>query len=321
MKFSYRTEVDYDIAYRRAVRVWASSRREKVPGFIKKNFSFGSALRLHRSVFGKDLYRVPLNIAVSIPVSVMSAAGYLMRKARLPGSSVVRKAIPPVLETTVQKKIKALIYKELLELPFSEEKEAGKDSLFEIFASSPEITEMISRDVGARLFASGLENSRRMLESNLAEYSSSRTAAEELAGNILTAAAGGAAAGSFTPGALAAGTALSSAISRSAASSNFFLGRSLGSFYYSVFSAAPSAGLVFSVTGAVMGVTAVVSSFSGIITDPIQAKLGIHKRRLLSFIDSAEAALLDSEESYKIREKYLSRIFDLADIIKTAAKV
>jgi hypothetical protein len=66
---------------------------------------------------------------------------------------------------------------------------------------------------------------------------------------------------------------------------------------------------------------AILTSFSGIVTDPIQHKLGIHQRRLFKFLDSLDRELRGRRDSkFHIRDQYIARIFDLLDLIKKAAK-
>ena len=63
------------------------------------------------------------------------------------------------------------------------------------------------------------------------------------------------------------------------------------------------------------------SAFSSVISDPLQARLGVHKRRLNRLIDGLEDALKGRGNSgMPVRELYLARIFDLLDLLKTAAQ-
>lgn len=124
----------------------------------------------------------------------------------------------------------------------------------------------------------------------------------------------------MTPGAMATGSALATAIAHHIAVSNFILGPTLGSLWYSLFPVSASFGLVAATTGAIMAAMSLVTSFAGIVTDPIQAKLGIHQRRLYKFLDCLEKEL-KGEGSSKLQLKavYVARIFDIIDILKTAA--
>ena len=69
------------------------------------------------------------------------------------------------------------------------------------------------------------------LEKNLMEYSRSRTAASELAGNIISLSAGASVFGKMTPGALTVGGGLAAAIAQQTAISNFILGPTPDSSY------------------------------------------------------------------------------------------
>ena len=80
-------------------------------------------------------------------------------------------------------------------------------------------------------------------------------------------------------------------------------------------------GLIMASTGALMTALALLTSFIGIITDPIQVKLGIHKKRLNKFIDMFKSELKGTGKSeYKIKDHYLARVFDIIDLLKIAAK-
>jgi len=62
-------------------------------------------------------------------------------------------------------------------------------------------------------------------------------------------------------------------------------------------------------------------TWKSLITDPIQYKLGLHKKRLNKLIDSLDKELRglgDSELHFK--DQYIARIFDLLDLFKAAAK-
>ena len=229
------TDEERRLAFDRAIAAYIRSRKEKVPAFVARYFSFKGALQLNKKAFGADLCKVPLNVAWSVP--------YL----------------------------------------------------------------------GMKVSAA--------LEKNLVEYAKSRTAAADLAGNIITLSTGVAAFGQVTPGALTAGNTLAAVIANQIAVSNFLLGPTLGGFYYTVFPAAASTTLIAASTGALVMALAVLTSFSGIVTDPVQSRLGIHKRRLLRLIDSLDGQLRGDDESrLKIRAQYYARVFDLLDLLRRASR-
>lgn len=121
---------------------------------------------------------------------------------------------------------------------------------------------------------------------------------------------------------MATGGALAAAIAQRAAISNFFLGPTLGSLYYSLFPVSASMGLVIASTGTMMAAMAIILSFVGFVSDPLQAKLGIHQRRLRLLVKSLEAELKGSGESrFELKDRYVARVFDLLDFIKAVSAV
>ena len=62
-----------------------------------------------------------------------------------------------------------------------------------------------------------------------------------------------------------------------------------------MFPVAASPALIAGVTGGLVGLGAVASAFSGVIADPIQRRLGLHRRRLLRLIGALEAQFFSDE--------------------------
>jgi hypothetical protein len=93
-------------------------------------------------------------------------------------------------------------------------------------------------------------------------------AVSELAGSLLHLAAGYAALSKATPGALSAGTAAATAIAQHLAIIHFWLGSTVGAWYYAVFPVAVSAGLVAATMGALLAAGGVVTALAWIVLDP-----------------------------------------------------
>jgi hypothetical protein len=311
-----------DLAVERAIGSYIESRKEKVPDFVRQNFSFKGAARLNRKAFGSDLYKVPLNVAWTIPYITLRASSSLMKRMGLEKFPSHVERLPVGFETKVQKEINWLIFTKLLEIPYAQGKRRSeKDALLEAILNQPEISSLFVEDLSLIYSKSKDPRFRPALERNLMEYSRTRTAASELAGNIISLSAGASVFGKMTPGTLTVGGGLAAAIAQQTAISNFILGPTVGSLYYAVFPASASMALVIASTGAVMAALATLTSFSGIITDPIQYKLGLHQKRLNKLIDCLDRELRGLGDSrLKIRDQYVSRVFDLADLLKKAAR-
>ena len=69
-----------------------------------------------------------------------------------------------------------------------------------------------------------------------------------------------------------------------------------------------------------MAAMAIITSFTGILTDPIQTKLGLHQKRLKKFVSSLDKELKGLGDSkFEIKDQYVARVFDILDVLKTAA--
>ena len=76
-------EAKIKCAIDKAIDRYISTRRQRIPAFVARNFSFKGALALHRKAVGRDLYRSPLNIAWALPYMIsrllsgpLNAVGY-----------------------------------------------------------------------------------------------------------------------------------------------------------------------------------------------------------------------------------------------------
>ena len=316
------TDEERRLAFDRAIAAYIRSRKEKVPAFVARYFSFKGALQLNKKAFGADLCKVPLNVAWSVPYLGMKVSAALLKKLGLDKIPGRIDRIPPGFETRVQKEINWLIFTDLLELPYSQKgRTSHKDALLTGILDQPRIAALFAEELAKIYSKSKNPRYKAALEKNLVEYAKSRTAAADLAGNIIALSTGVAAFGQVTPGALTAGNTLAAVIANQIAVSNFLLGPTLGGFYYTVFPAAASTTLIAASTGALVMALAVLTSFSGIVTDPVQSRLGIHKRRLLRLIDSLDGQLRGDDESrLKIRAQYYARVFDLLDLLRRASR-
>lgn len=308
-------------AVERGIQRYIKSRKRRVPEFVDHYFSFRGAWRLHRKAFGRDLYRMPVNVIWSIPVVAVQLLAGLSRKMGAKTVAQWLDKLPKGFETAVQREVKWLIYTELLELPYCQgERESHQDALLAEILAEPalaQICEDYLERVSQRLNEPGF---RATLEHNLSQLASARTAAADLATSILSLAAGYAAFHQATPGAISGGTVLAGAIAHQVAVSSFWLGPTLGAWYYSVFPVSASAGLLIASTGAVMATLALISTLAGLVVDPILAISGVHRRRLQQFIDRLGDELSGKGGSgLKIHDQYLARVFDILDLLRTAA--
>src|SRR5262249_31490048 len=143
--------------------------------------------------------------------------------------------------------------------------------------------------------------------------------APQLPGRLLDVAAAYAALSKATPGALSTGTAAATAIAQHLAITNFWLGSTVGAWYYAVFPVSASAGLVAATTGALLAAVGVVTALAWIVLDPLLATTGIHRRRLDGFVTALGAELRgDGRSAYRVRDHYIARVFDVLELLRAA---
>ena len=123
----------------------------------------------------------------------------------------------------------------------------------------------------------------------------------------------------LTPGVATLGPGLAAVMAQQAAIASFPLGAGLGGVWYSLFPAAPSAALVTGLTVGLMGAAAFFTAFTGVLTDPLQRRLGLHRRRLLLLVAALERQMQDpAAPAYALRDQYVARVVDLLDLLGSA---
>ena len=309
-------------AVNRGIERYIQSRKNMVPGFVRENYSLKGSLRLHRKAIGSDLIMVPINILWSVVKIAFVISSILIRKIGLEKLANKIDSVPQGFETNVEKQINWLIYSELLEIPYEQEnRRSTKDAFLDEIMKDKELSGIIEGYLLKIKMHHNNPEFRDNIEKKLREYGTTRISASELASNILLIASSYATLNRASFGALGAGKLLSAAFAKSIAISNFLLGPTIGGWYYSVVPVTVSLRLLVSATGFVILFLAIISTFIGIILDPLQAWLGIHQRRLNGLIDMIQADLTSSgNNKYNLKEKYVSRVFDILDMLSLAAR-
>lgn len=288
-----------------AVNRYFVARRGRIPAFVARNFGWRGALSLHRKALGSDLWRAPLNAALVAPALAIKGIAYGFGKAGRHETARWLMSREIFLKTGVAQEIEFRLHDELFELPYAQDaRVVHKDALADLILADPRTKAALATLNGpwgeaerARLNAS--------LREALAIYMQGRIAVSEIANLGLAMGAGFALLHQVTPGVLTLGPALADYVARTLALS-------------------AGAALTAAATGAALLASAAFVAASGILTDPIQAKLGIHQRRLLALVNSLEAAFLDCKgPAFAAREQYVARLaelFDVAAAVFRAAK-
>lgn len=292
-----------------------AERRARVDAFVDRHFSLRGTLRLHRAAIGWDIARAPANLSLAAPQLLMRVASRAAGKlgaqtaARHLGRSIL-------LQTDVAREISWLITTELLELPCTQPgRVSTRDAMADAIAASP-ILARAMRDAWTESGHPGGDDPglRERLVHALTEYTGSRAAAAEITTGLLSLTAGAAALNKITPGAASLGPAIAAMMAHQAAIASFPLGAWLGGVWYGLFPLAPSVGLVAGTTGGLMAAAASFAAFSGVVSDPIQRALGLHRARLLRMIAALERQVADpAAPAFTVRDHYVARLLDVFD--------
>lgn len=249
--------------------------RARVAAFVSRHFTLRGTLALHRNALGLDLLKAPANVALA-PVHFLTRLLALLLSlvgARRVGRWLGQRQL--LFPSQVGRVLEGAITRELL-MPRQ--------------ASAP--------------------NPRQVRL--IAEYTAVRNAVAEITTTGLVLVAGFALFHKATPGILSLAPALSEYSVRSSAIANFPLGRGLGRAWYGMFPVELPVWYVIAVGVALALVASLVTSFAGVLADPIQARLGLHRRRLLRLLRALDAA--EDGRPALAREHLVARLADITDI-------
>lgn len=309
-------------AFRAAAQRYIDTRRTRMSYFSRRHFSFRGAVRMHRAALGADLVRAPLNLALALPHLLKMLACAIFDRLGWARAAATLRGIPTQLQTAVAREIDWLMWTEFLELPHrSGDRVSERDALADLLLAEPDIARAMAaaKELAAR--HSGDAEFTERLTDSMARYTGARIAAAEIATALASAGVGGLVAQQLTPTAFTLGPALAAIFAQHAAIIAFPLGTGLGGAWYAMFPAEPSWQLVAGMTAGLLALSSVLAAFAGIIADPVQRALGIHRRRLEKLVDSIEADLLDGGPgNFRVRAHYVARLFDFFEAVRLAAR-
>jgi hypothetical protein len=302
---------------RDAARRYIATRRARIDAFVDRHFTFAGSLALHWHALGWDLVRAPVNLFLAGPALAVKLAGLGASRLGRPELAdwLARRRI--LLQTEVAREIEWRVASELLEIPCRRDGRVFEhDAIAEAILADARTAERIEAssrqhpDSSARLSAA-VEN-----------YVGSRGAMAEIATGLTATGIGALAVKQATPGLVTLGSALAGMIAHQAAIAAFPLGAGLGAVWYGMFPVDAGPGLLAITMGAVFLSGTILAAFSGIVTDPLQRCLGLHRRRLIRLLREIEDILCAALERNSImRDHYVARLVDLFDLVALAMRV
>jgi hypothetical protein len=296
---------------RDAARHYIDRRRARIDAFVDRHFTLPGSLALHRRALGWDLVRAPINLFLTVPALAVTLSSRMARRlgwARLSRWLGGRRLL---LETALSREIEWLVMTELFELPCAQQgRIATRDALAETILADPRAA---CRLAAPDMSGADPELQRRLL-AMIEGYAGTRAAAAEIATGLAAAGFGAFVVKQATPGLVTLGSALATAIAQQSAIAAFPLGAWLGGIWYGWHPVAAGPGLLAVTIGGALAGGALLSAFSGILTDPLQRRLGLHRRRLLRLVQRLESVLCDERDApLDMRDHYVARLLDLLD--------
>jgi hypothetical protein len=305
---------------RDAVHRYTESRRARIDGFVDRHFTFAGSVALHRCALGWDLLRAPANLFLAGPALALKLTAWAAQRAGMAqvAASLAERRL--LFKTEVARQIEWLVATELLEIPTRcRDRVSRRDAIAETILADGRAARLV-----APLFAdTGIDPDLRLrIAAAVEAYLGSRTAATEIATGFAAAGLGALVVKQATPGLITLSSAVAATIAQQMAIAAFPLGVGLGGLWYSLFPPAADPGLLAATTAAVFLGGAMLAAFSCVVTDPLQRWLGLHRRRLVRFLQVVESDLFGEPGRTRImRDHYIARLVDLFDLIALAIRV
>lgn len=295
--------------------------RARVAAFSARHFTWPGAFALHRAALGWDILRAPVNVVLSVVFALSRLAALLFRQLgrRRTADWLTGRRI--LLRTDVARQVELLVVTELLGLPLPEDaRPRDPDALGRAVLAAPALRELIRRRAGAGPDAAAALG--RRIAGALGDYAGTRSAVADLTTALAALAVGALVFRALTPGMVSMAPGLAEALARAEAVAGFPLGPTLGGLWHAAVPVTAPPGLVAAAAAGLVTAGAVAAAFAGVLADPVQHRLGIHRRRLLRLIAAIEGDLTGAEAPpFRTREHYLARIFDLWDALAGAVRI
>ncbi len=311
------SEAEIEQAIRSGIARYFADCRARVPAFIDRHFHYPGAMATNRMALGWDMLRAPINLLWAPVYALACLVKILVRnRAGLKWLHNLADRVPAGFTTRVQEHITSLIQRDLLNNGQATSlREGNLLESYLIEALEAVYARHSSEPVDHQQFIKLIEP---VVADALSQYRITRTASADITNSISCTVLGAFAFQKFTPGGIGLGVVLASMLAKTLAARDFILGETIGGWYYSVFPPEPSLTTTASVMVAVMAALAAFAALSGVISDPIQAAIGLHRRRLHKLLDHLERDVsLSTQSSFRPKDQYVARILDTFDMIRS----
>lgn len=313
---------EVNIILNAAIDRYMIKRRERIPEFINRHFSFKGSLKLHRKALGWDMVRAPVNAALGLlsVVKLLISSALRLMKSNLLSDRIT--GLNLFLDTDLGKELTWRLHKDLLELPYQQQgRSCNKDELLMEIMRDPTLENRLLKTLEALAPHQHDPSFHKRLTEEMHTYVGSRAAASDITVSLMAAASGLAVMNKFTPGAFTLGTSLAGGFAYTTAVNSFWAGSRAGGIYYSLVGVSTPPWMIAGAFTGMLIPIAALGTFAGIVADPVQRKLGLHQKRLHNLLNTVEANLKgEGDVRLAVRDHYLARIFDFMDWTQAAIR-
>lgn len=279
------------LALQRALDRYQASCHQEAQGFLKNRLNFQDCLELQKRHFAKDVLRNPINALWSIPYFSIRKVCEVSEKVGWDTAKSVLQKIPQALKTDFQKEVEILTAAEVFGL--------GNSLKTDRLTQELEKESVLKQSLSERQWIDFLELSRKQIRGSLSEACARQNGFSDLAataGILLFSEL------RFHDRSLdifGIGRRVAALWAHDRAVSEFAFGKKLGKAFYGVVPAPPpSTSQIVLATAIGIAVVALFSTLVGMLSYPVQTRLGFRQKQLEGLIDSVSDRLLVDMTKY-----------------------
>ena len=284
--------------------------RKAINRFTQQHYQYPGAWHTNKLAFGWDLLKMPLNVLWAPFFVCTQLLAWLAGRLNAPKLRELLLLTPSGFTTRVQRHTLNLINTQIL----------GNTPSYNHFhfCINNEIVNALKLHATEGEIKALTGAIDPIIDASLNQYAITRTASADLTNTALSTILGALVFNKFTPGGIGFGLLVAAILAKNAHIKTFIFGETLGGWYYALFPPEPSVGLMVSCTFGVMCIFAVLASFAGLLSDPLQYLIGLHQYRLRRLIKHLEADFKQPKDaSFKPKDQYIARLLDVLDALKT----
>lgn len=256
-----------------------TAREYEVSRFVRQRYGLLGTLRLHREALGWDLLRAPLNVMLSPVFLIAKLLAWLLTRFGAKRAGIWLGSRKVFLTSDVARRI-----------------ETDLGALIE---------KLDERGVGPKA-------PPEVVRHAISAHADTRNAVAEITTSLLVFILGFVLFSRATPGLISLAGPLAEFRAHGSAVRDFWLGDRLGSAWYWAFPVELSPWQIIATGVVLAAIASLVTTFAGLIADPVQLATGTHRRRLMRMLERLDRADATPGSGLE-REHLLARAGDLSD--------